>query len=398
MGAWRTAGLALAVALAAAMPADAAKTKAPSCAKAGSATVRSSDQVRVYRLLEDAGNDVVNDHLVACWRPTGRRMTLTTGYSSSGYDQAYANVRLSGPRVALAILRWSDACKYECDDLSLAGSASVEVFDIRSRKRVHQVPIPFPGQVSDVALTPGGSVAWIAGDRVQATDRGGTRTLDTGVATRPLDAEGSIVSWVRGGAEQFARLADGPPVTETAKGRARRSCAKKGSTTVRATPDARLFTVFTRDGVDHLYGCLRSVGRPVELAEATDDIDAETSFGDVRLSGRYAAWAETSTDVSCKAACPPGYDGTTETLKVYDLKRRRTARSVAAGVTGHALVLTDRGGAAWLSGNDLFVTDRAGTRRLDSGAIRAGSLRTETSIVSWVRDGVERFARLGPAR
>ena len=108
--------------------------------------------------------------------------------------------------------------------------------------------------------------------------------------------------------------AGGGLTAEAAKRKATPSCAKKGSKTVRASRDARLFTVFTRDAVDHLYGCLRSVGRPVELAKATDDIDAETAFDDVRLSGRYAAWRETSTDVSCKAACPPGYDGTTETV------------------------------------------------------------------------------------
>ncbi|HEX5911238.1 MAG TPA: hypothetical protein VFY44_12160 [Thermoleophilaceae bacterium] len=191
-----------------------------------------------------------------------------------------------------------------------------------------------------------------------------------------------------------AALLAGAPPADAAKRKPRPSCAKKGSTTVRATRDARLFTVFTRDAVDHLYGCLRAVGRPVELAEATDEIDAETAFGDVRLSGRYAAWRETSTDVSCKAACPPGYDGTTESVSVYDLRRRRTVRTVSAGVTGGALVLTRRGGVAWLSGEELFAADRSGTRRLDTGAIAPRSLRAEISIVSWVRDGVERFARL----
>ena len=181
---------------------------------------------------------------------------------------------------------------------------------------------------------------------------------------------------------------------EAAKRKAKPSCAKKGSKTVKASRDARLFTVFTRDAVTHLYGCLRSVGRPVKLAKATDDLDSGTAFADVRLSGRYAAWRETSTDVSCKAACPPGYDATAEAVKVYDLRRRRTVRSVPAGVTDHALVLTQRGGVAWLSENELFAADRSGTRRLDTGAINAGSLRAEISIVSWLRDGVERFARL----
>jgi len=191
-----------------------------------------------------------------------------------------------------------------------------------------------------------------------------------------------------------AVLLVGPSPADAAKRKAKPSCAKKGSTTVRTSPDARLYTVFTRDGIDRLYGCLRSVGRPVELSEATDDIDADSSFDDVRLSGRYAAWVETSTDLSCKAACPPFYTGITETVNVYDLRRRRTMRSVPAGVTDHALVLTRHGGAAWFSSDEVIAADRSGTRRLDIGVLKARSLRVEISIVSWVRDGVERFARL----
>jgi len=198
-----------------------------------------------------------------------------------------------------------------------------------------------------------------------------------------------------------AILLAGTSPADAAKRKAKPSCAKKGSKTVRASRDARLFTVSTRDAVDHLYGCLRSVGRPVELAEETDDLDSTSTFGDVRLSGRYAAWRETSTstDDSCRADCPSsGFDGTTESVSVYDLRRRRTVRTVSDGVTDHALVLTRRGGVAWLSGNDLFAADRSGQRLLDTGAIKPRSLRAEISIVSWVRDGVERFARLGPAR
>jgi hypothetical protein len=188
---------------------------------------------------------------------------------------------------------------------------------------------------------------------------------------------------------------------DAAKRKAKPSCAKKGSKTVRSSRDARLFTVSGRDAAEHLYGCLRSVGRPVELTEETDDIDASSDFDDVRLSGRYAAWRETSTsnDDSCRADCPSsGFDGTTESVSVYDLRRRRTVRRVSAGVTDHALVLTRRGAVAWLSGTDVFAADRSGRRRLDTGATGPRSLRAEISVVSWVRDGVERFARLGPAR
>ncbi len=50
---------------------------------------------------------------------------------------------------------------------------------------------------------------------------------------------------------------------------------------------------------------------------------------------------------------------------------------------------------AWLSGDAAAWPPTArGTRVLDTGTIAPSSLRAEISIVSWVRDGVERFARL----
>ena len=46
-----------------------------------------------------------------------------------------------------------------------------------------------------------------------------------------------------------------------------------------------------------------------------------------------------------------------------------------------------------MSGCQLNAADTTGRRILDAGSIAPGYLRAEISIISWVRDGVERFAR-----
>lgn len=395
MRARNTLGLLLLLAVAVAQPAEAAKRGAPTCAKDGTATVRQSAAVRVYSELTDEGNDVTHDSLYGCWRATGRRIRLTLGYSSSGFDQSYANVRLAGHRVALSVKRSSDACKYGCTDRSAAGSGAIEVTDVKLRRRLRSVSLPFPGLVSDVALTGRGGVAWITGNQVQVADGLSTRTLDTGVVPDSLDAAGlSTVSWVRDGTERFALLAGGSAAPPP-RLKARHSCATKGSRAVAQSQAARLFTV-TRVGTARLYGCLTAVGRRVQLAEAgdIDDLYSSTAFEDVRLAGRYAAWYGTTTDVSCKASCPPDYQATLGRVHVFDLRRRRSVRAVRGTVDGRGLVLTDGGAVAWLSGNRLLAADRSGGRTLDTGTIADSSLRVDGSIVSWVRDGIERFARL----
>jgi hypothetical protein len=195
-----------------------------------------------------------------------------------------------------------------------------------------------------------------------------------------------------------------------AKHRAKPSCAKKGSKTVARGAGVRVFTGKARsDGerVVRLYGCLSSNGRKQVLSERADNGEASSGFDDVRLAGRYVGWHSLAIDSTCKADCPPDFNNRRESVIAYDLKRRRMARRfVLSGATGPSigytrasLVLTQRAGLAWLSPGtpgpqQLNVADAGGRRVLDAGNIAAASLRAEISIVSWVRDGVERFARL----
>ena len=104
-------------------------------------------------------------------------------------------------------------------------------------------------------------------------------------------------------------------------------CAKRGSHTIDSNRQARVYSVRNRDGGRDLYGCLRADGRPQLLAHGFDDgYTASNSYSRVRLSGRFVTWQETTTDASCKADCPPGYDGTTSARYTRDLKRRTTVQ------------------------------------------------------------------------
>jgi hypothetical protein len=161
------------------------------------------------------------------------------------------------------------------------------------------------------------------------------------------------------------------------------------------------------EGQVSLYACLSADGRKQELAasfQSSYDGSSE-GFYSVRLAGRYVAWLRADFDGSCKADCPPNYDQSDEEVIVYDLRRRRFVRRWAlpefTTLRSGSLALTQNGGVAWVtspaaagSALQLEVLDRDGHRVLDSGNIVATSVRAEISIVSWVRDGVEHFARL----
>ena len=185
------------------------------------------------------------------------------------------------------------------------------------------------------------------------------------------------------------------------------TCKRAHSRTIAQNRQVRVYEV-KRSSVTTLYACRRSSGRHARLARAfpllgSDDgqeIYSAASFDRVRLRGLYVAWASTFTDASCKAACPPDYDGTSESIKVYNVRRRRE-RTVAGFPLGEALVLSKFGGVAWASRTsttgrvEIRGSARSGDNRVfDSGDIDPSSLAIEITIISWTRDGQEQFARL----
>jgi len=183
---------------------------------------------------------------------------------------------------------------------------------------------------------------------------------------------------------------------DAAKRKAKPSCAKKGSKTVVRSRHVR---VYTAPGVraegstgTGLVGCLVANGKKTVLAlKATGESTVPGAFDNVRLAGRYVAFSTRTTDTSCKAACPPDFNPNTYSVRAYDLRRGRRVRLVNTGPVS-AVAVTQKGGVAWVQGSQLVAVDGGGQRVLDTGAI--GALSAEISIVSWVRDGVERFARL----
>ena len=177
-----------------------------------------------------------------------------------------------------------------------------------------------------------------------------------------------------------------------------RVCGKPGSRTVKSTQFVRVYSVRNRDGGRNLYGCLRSNDRRQLMTRSSDDdYVSSSSFGHVKVAGRFVAWEQVDTDISCKAACPPDYDATTEALFIRDLKTRRT-KAVDGRVDGR-LVLTGGGAIAWTQTGtggagvvDAF--DGHGARTLDEGNVDLESLSLSGSTVAWTRDGVIESAAL----
>ncbi len=155
-----------------------------------------------------------------------------------------------------------------------------------------------------------------------------------------------------------------------------------------------------------LYGCLYSRGRRIKLDKAWDDDYTNSEAYDlVTVGGRFVAWRHERVDISCKAACPPGYDTERRWIEVHDLRERKR-RQLDADVTGGVLVVTTTGGAAWLERAasatepalgeefDLRASDRDGARSLDSGRIDPTSVTARGRVVYWVRNGQRRQAKL----
>ena len=186
-----------------------------------------------------------------------------------------------------------------------------------------------------------------------------------------------------------------PVAAAPAEAAKRRACSSPGSKTVASNSFARVFEKGPR-----LYGCLRADRRKWRLAESfDDDYVSSFSYRDVRLAGRYVAWAWESVDVSCKAACPPDYETTKRGVEVADLRRHRT-HATRADPLARSLRVSGGGGAAWAERDaggavTVFAFDGAGERPLDRGGVDPLSLRFTGSVLSWLKDGAAASAPVG---
>ena len=214
------------------------------------------------------------------------------------------------------------------------------------------------------------------------------RLMQTGQVTRPTGAACLLA---------VLTLAVAPLAPAPTGAAPRASCKKAGSKTVARNGFARLYEVGPK-----LYGCRRDTGRRVLLAEAyDDDYVSSGTYGDVRLNGRFAAWTWETHDISCKAACPPGYNPRNAGIGVFDLRRRRGRTVTPTDALPGGLVVSRSGTVAWLTRADsaspvvLHVSRRLSEDTvLDSGNIDPASLGIEITIISWRKDGAEHFARL----
>jgi hypothetical protein len=193
----------------------------------------------------------------------------------------------------------------------------------------------------------------------------------------------------------LAVLSPGPA---DAKVSAAKACKKAKGKTVAKNRYGR---VFRRTGSDaiKLYGCLYKRRGNVKIDEVTDD--GFSTFGAiklVRLSGRIVAYERTTDNQSCKADCPPGYDGTTETTSVFNLRKRAELFHFSdLGV--RQLGVTSTGVLAWDSGVDdnvsVYKSDGSDPVLLDAGNIEAKSLKVTGLSASWLKDGAKQSAKIG---
>jgi hypothetical protein len=177
-------------------------------------------------------------------------------------------------------------------------------------------------------------------------------------------------------------------------------CDRAHSRTVVQNSTARVYSTGNSDR-GALYGCLFANGSTVKLETRYDDGLVESyGWSRVRLAGRFVAWQFTHTDDSCKANCPPGYEPTTYSVNVYDLKRR-VGKGINRHSEGNTLRVNSRGALAWLEGlgggqREVHAWDVGDHRVLDTGAIRGGSaFRLNGSTLSWFEDDAGKTATLG---
>jgi hypothetical protein len=170
----------------------------------------------------------------------------------------------------------------------------------------------------------------------------------------------------------------------------------RGGKTLAQNSVARLYE--NRAGTS-IFGCAWSRNERVHLDREYDDgyVYSE-DYLNPRLGGRFAAWTHVYTDMSCKAACPEGYQSTQYRVERVDL-RTEASTSHAGRPAGKTLRINKRGALAWLQGlgddrREVHAWDADGHRVLDTGVIPASSFKLSGSTLRWTADGTPRSATL----
>lgn len=166
----------------------------------------------------------------------------------------------------------------------------------------------------------------------------------------------------------------------------RRPPCSKGGKTVDVNRAVRVFEKGPR-----LIACTKADRRRDVLARSRDDGYVTSSdYADVVLAGSFVAWSQTTTDVSCKAMCPPGYEPTRTSVTVRDIATDDERSAFVEPIA--ELVLTSTGSAAWIESGEVRALQDAGVSTLDAGDVSA--LEASRTRVSWLNAGELRFATL----
>jgi hypothetical protein len=166
----------------------------------------------------------------------------------------------------------------------------------------------------------------------------------------------------------------------------------------------RVARVFERQGSGNtydsrLFGCLRSRNRAVPLEDALDADTLAYGYDDVTLARRFVAWSYEYTDISCKAACPEGYDPTTNEVAVRSLRRKRTRRQSIA--TAPVIVLVSRRGALVWTQRDgghtvaVHLRNSKGHSVVARGVSDTSGFAIAGGTLGWKQDGRRHSVRVG---
>lgn len=395
----RAIGLICVASLLAALPAGSAQgapSKKKRCALKGTTTVKKNRFGRVFQRGLRNGDS----RLYGCLYRKNRRVLLDTATGDRDfYGEYYEAIKLNGRFVAWRrVLVMDSGCRAqpECSPGDDGTSVSVGVGSLH--RGYHKEYIGDPDSARALVVTQRGGIAYVDDGDVWGADARGERLLYEGGNARPnsLRTRGSTVSWLVDGRRMSAVLGG------LYKKKRKPSCVVRRSKTVAQNRFARVYTLAGRPGTDEvgrLYGCLRSNNRKVRLDTAYDDdyVTAQ-AYNAVKLNGRFVAWQHSSTDLSCKADCPPGYEPTKIDLRVTNLRTRK--KRIVDGTLGEgsALVVTRTGALAWIQpGSPVSVRadDADGSRVLYSGDdIDGGSLSLSGGTVAWIAGGTPMSATL----
>jgi hypothetical protein len=334
----------LLLALVAAAPAD-ARSPVTLCQSHGR-PLAASAQVRVY---ERHGN------VVACSLENGRRIFL--GNHWSGGSSGVARVR---PLVVAGrFVAWHG---FECVPFEGCQRPYFGVVDVRKSRRLTPKLRKYP-QVTDMALAPSGSAAWVerAGETetLHRLDPNGRAVIAEAKAIRGLAlSERSTLYWTQDGLRRSAPLE--PTGEWHAATQERPACGSRGGT-LAANAWVR---VWSDEGVHR--GCSLETRRSFEFGEPYSSSGGTVNYGPYAVAGRVVAWYSSLCSGGQTQSDPFSCE---HEINLLDLRTQepRVLAHLSGTQQASDLVLRRNGSAAWIDGAGVRVVDSGGQRVIGPG-------------------------------